>query len=479
MAGSRPRCQIVKRSEGRSAVAAAAYRAAQTIECELYGETHDYSRKGGVLHSEIMAPENAPEWATDRAALWNAVENIETNKDGSVKAKAQLAREIIVPLAHELDFEANRAALREWVADSFVSRGMVADIAMHAPHRQGDHRNVHAHVMLTMREIAEEGFAAKKSTPTARSWNQKELLETSIDRWLDIQNRELERGGHEARADFSSFKSRGVDREPEFHMGTAATAMMRKGQSSRIHEAIEGIRQRNRDRAGSHAEALKLQMEIDRQRGRFEDWAAHRIGELESRQQLSMLDLLRDQERAQGELNEHLAKFYGPHLKTVEAELSAVEQRLGRRGFARLWRSMTGKNRADRDQLEKLKGTVTETYVRMQEQRDKLAEAQRAQREQVESRQAEFRQSMDEGIERARQRKEETLRGQQSDAALSSEKAAEHRKGVEATTQAAAVQSLADSARQAQQDQLSRAKNENTQTPDRGRDRGSGPEQER
>lgn len=479
MAGSRPRFQIVKRSEGRSAVAAAAYRAAQTIECELFGETHDYERKGGVLHSEIMAPENSPEWATDRAALWNAVENIETNKDGSVKAKAQLAREIVVPLAHELDFENNRAALREWIAENFVSRGMVADFSMHSPDRRGDQRNHHAHVMLTLREITEDGFAEKKATPTARSWNKKELLEQSIDRWQDIQNRELEKAGLDIRVDFSSLKSRDIDREPEIHMGPAATAMKRRGQSSRLHEEIEAIRQRNADRADFHGEALRTQMEIDRQLGRFDDWAARKAGELESAQNLSLLDLLQAQERAQGELSDHLAQSYAPHLKNIEAELTAVEGRLGQRGFARLWRSVTGKNRHDRERLEKLKWTAEDAYTRMQEQRDKLAEAQRAERDRLESLQAERRQSMDEGIERARQRKEEALRPPQRDAALPPDIAAEHRRGVEATTQAAAVQSLADRIRDKAQEREGSAENVNDRTPDRGRDRGNGPQRER
>ncbi|MBZ4445108.1 MobA/MobL family protein, partial [Clostridioides difficile] len=135
--------KIIKRSEGRSAVAAAAYRSGQKLTNEWDGQTHDYTRKGGVIHSEILLPTHAPPAFHDRSTLWNSVEEIE--KSG----KAQLAREIEIALPAELDREAQLALVRAYVRDNFVAAGMCADFALHD---KGD-GNPHAHIMLTMRPL--------------------------------------------------------------------------------------------------------------------------------------------------------------------------------------------------------------------------------------------------------------------------------------------------------------------------------------
>lgn len=158
--------QTINRSAGRSATAAAAYRAGEQITDERQGLEHDYTNKGGVLHTEIMTPPNAPAWASDRASLWNAVECAEKRKD------AQVAREIVVALPHELNEVQRIELLRGFVKEHFIDLGMIADVAFHAPDKKGDMRNFHAHVMLTMRDISPDGFSDKKN----RTWNDKELL---------------------------------------------------------------------------------------------------------------------------------------------------------------------------------------------------------------------------------------------------------------------------------------------------------------
>lgn len=149
--------KVISRSTGRSATGAAAYRAGVMITDERTDMTHDYTRRRGVVHAEILTPDDAPEWMQDRAALWNAVEHAERRKD------AQLAREIQINLPHELDPETRRNLARDFVEQEFVSRGMVADLTIHAPDPRGDERNHHAHVMLTMRALQAEGFGKKGS----------------------------------------------------------------------------------------------------------------------------------------------------------------------------------------------------------------------------------------------------------------------------------------------------------------------------
>ena len=173
---------VISRSKGRSATAASAYRTAEVIKDHRTGEVHDYSRKSGVLHTEIIAPNHAPTWMHDRSALWNGVEEAERRKD------AQVAREVRVALPSELTTEQNADLVRAFVREEFVARGMIADVALHAPGRIGDQRNHHAHIMLTTREVGPDGFGAKN-----RDWNAKELLVDWRGSWAEHVNTTFER----------------------------------------------------------------------------------------------------------------------------------------------------------------------------------------------------------------------------------------------------------------------------------------------
>ena len=208
---------MIGRSSGRSATAAAAYRAACVVRDERTGEVYDYGRKTGVEATLILAPEGAPDWAHDRAALWNAVEAAETRKD------AQVAREITVAVPAELDAADRHALVEGWVADQLVSQGMVADIAFHAPHREGDQRNHHAHILLTTRGLDPEGFGPKE-----RGWNGKDQLATWRESWAEAQNRALERAHVVERVDHRGLAAQGLEDLPTRHLGPAATALERQ-----------------------------------------------------------------------------------------------------------------------------------------------------------------------------------------------------------------------------------------------------------
>ena len=144
---------IVSRGKGKSAVAAAAYRSGEKLTNEWDGMTHDYTRKGGVVHTEIMLPPHAPPSFSDRSTLWNSVELYE--KAGN----AQLAREIDAALPIELSREEQIRLVREYCSSQFVSRGMCVDYAIH----DTDSGNPHCHIMLTMRPLNERGAWAAKS----------------------------------------------------------------------------------------------------------------------------------------------------------------------------------------------------------------------------------------------------------------------------------------------------------------------------
>ncbi len=227
--------QVLGRSKGHSAVAAAAYRARGELRDERSGRTENYSRKDGHQRSEILLPDGAAPWLADRERLWNHVEAMEKRAD------AQLAREINMALPHEMTDAQRYELVRNFVREQFVSRGMVADIAWHrpVPDNGDDPRNYHAHVMLTLRQATPQGLRRVKT----REWNSDGLLDEWRKEWERHQNRALERAGSRSRVDSRTLAAqrddahrRGdlaqaavLDREPEIHIGPRAANAARRG----------------------------------------------------------------------------------------------------------------------------------------------------------------------------------------------------------------------------------------------------------
>lgn len=236
MADYRLSAQVISRADGRSAVAAAAYRAGVDLTDERTGTVHDFRRKGGVEDAWISAPEAAPEWASDRAQLWNNVEASERRKD------AQVARELQLSLPHELTFEQRKALVADFVNTELVARGMVVDIAMHSPSRGGDDRNFHAHLMLTTREIGPDGFGKKE-----RDWNKTEVLEQWRQAWAETQNRHLRQhlGERAPQVTHLSLRDQGKEQIATHHLGPAATEMERRGVSTARGDLNRSARDRN------------------------------------------------------------------------------------------------------------------------------------------------------------------------------------------------------------------------------------------
>ena len=224
--------KMISRASGSSAVASAAYRSAARLHDQRLDRHHDFSNKAGVVHSEVLLPDGAPEHLADREKLWNAVEAAEVRKD------AQLAREIEFAIPRELNQAEGIRLAREFVQTVFVSRGMAADLNVHWDFGADGEPKPHAHVMLTTREVGEEGFGPKN-----RDWNRTDLLETWRERWAEHVNTRLPELDIDARVDHRSLEAQGIDLEPQHKIGPAASRMAEQGlESERLAEHAETAR---------------------------------------------------------------------------------------------------------------------------------------------------------------------------------------------------------------------------------------------
>lgn len=254
----------IKRSAGQSAIAAAAYRAGERLYSDYYGEYSDYTKKGGVIYSEIILPPHAPSEYQDRATLWNAVEHAERHK------KAQLAYSFDIALQNELTMEENIELAREFVQRCFVEKGMVADLAIHQPDKgDGGIPNPHFHVLTTMRLINPDGtwgqkqkreyLVDKNGNPVLDSngkpkfnavattdWHCPETLEAWRKEWCDMVNEAFERKGIAERIDHRSYERQGLDLIPTVHEGPTVRQMEAKGIKTDKGELNRWIKATNR-----------------------------------------------------------------------------------------------------------------------------------------------------------------------------------------------------------------------------------------
>ena len=195
---------VISRARGQSVVAAAAYRMGAALRDERYGVTHNYVGKRRVVHAQIMAPVGAPAWALDRQSLWNRVEAREGRKD------SQLARLIEVGLPIELSAVERVALVREYAAQEFVAKGMIADFCV-----RGDAANPHAHIMLTLRAVTPDGFGPKE-----RLWNGKSALLEWRAAWAERTNDHLARAGHAERIDHRTLAAQQIELTPGRRIGS-------------------------------------------------------------------------------------------------------------------------------------------------------------------------------------------------------------------------------------------------------------------
>ena len=253
----------ISRSAGQSVVASASYRSGEKLQDHYYGETHDYTHKGGIICSDIMAPEYVPQRLKNRETLWNEVEQIEKHP------KAQLAYSFDIALQTEFSMEENIALARQFIKENFIAKGMIADMAVHVPEKDGGIRNPHFHVMCPIRPITLQGEWGEKqhreyildengevkrdpfgksmfnAVPTT-DWGRPETLEDWREKWAKMVNEEFRKKGMTERIDHQSYIEREINQVPQVHEGVAVRQMEKRGirtQKGNLNRWIREINQ--------------------------------------------------------------------------------------------------------------------------------------------------------------------------------------------------------------------------------------------
>ena len=329
----------ISRASGRSATGAAAYRAGEKIVDERTGEVHDYTRKGGVLHSELVLPggENA-----DRAEFWNRIEAHHKRGD------AVLAREVEVSLPTELEKD-QRQALAVGYAGELADRyGVAADVALHAPRTITDrdleknpgqyhetdpetgrrhNGNWHAHITLSACHVQPDGTLGKKAVELDPIHCQRHKLENMADRervrWAELANAALERHGHEARVDHRSLEAQGVEREPMQHKGPAIAGIERRGDVSEVQQRIEAgmrFRQERAEKERARLVAPDLMAGAERFRQRWGDMKAEKARQEKAEQERQAKER---QAKALAEKEQRQRDLVGREFKGMAAKRAA------------------------------------------------------------------------------------------------------------------------------------------------------------
>jgi ATP-dependent exoDNAse (exonuclease V) alpha subunit len=246
--------KAISRSAGRSAPAAAAYRAGERIRDERSGHLHNYTRRQDVVHTEILLPSalgaGAADWARDRARLWNAAEAAEHRRDSRV------AREYQVSLPHELCAAQRLELVRRFSREIADRHDIAVDLSIHDPKSDGDPRNFHAHLLVTTREIGETGLGRKAgldlSIPESLKRGLKGLREMHFirERWAVLTNDAYREAGLDLRVDHRSLAAQGIDRVPKRHIPFIAFQMERRRMRQEI---ADGIAERYRERIAASA----------------------------------------------------------------------------------------------------------------------------------------------------------------------------------------------------------------------------------
>lgn len=366
--------KIISRGKGKSAVAASAYRSGETLTNDYDGVTHDFTRKRGIVHTEILLPPHAPPEFSDRSILWNSVEKIEKAKN------SQLAREVEIALPVELDREQQIQLVREYVKENFVSVGMCADIAIH----DKSDGNPHAHIMLTMRPLEKSGEWGAKSKKeyildkngqrvklkngTFKSrkistvdWNDKEKAEVWRKAWADVTNHYLAGQNRPERIDHRSYERQGIDKIPTAHMGVAATQMERRGIATERGEQNREIRRQNRLLTEMRRQISRLTVWIRQMTGQEREHPPINPNQSNQNQSLILLDYLN---RAMQESNAPQSNYGKVRDLKVYAKAVSFLHGRGITTFAQFQDTVSGIKKSYRDASKRIKQTEKRLHER-------------------------------------------------------------------------------------------------------------------
>ena len=340
---------------GKTATVSAAYISGTDIYCEYEGKKHTYSRKGGVVYSDIFVPDGAPDWAQDRPKLWNATELVEKNgkrgkNAGQWKMNAQTAGTYMFSLPEELS-AAGRMAVAEAVAHYLVDRDQVAvDANIHAPDRDGDDRNWHCHFQTTTRILTEEGLGKKAAGQNDLKLSRKQSKEWRAFVAQAIRDQLKKEGkAHLVKVEHKSFKARGIQRKPTRHQGPARTNMRRKERRLAREAWEEQQHQHQQERQAKETASLKMKQDSAAERMKAKQ--AQEYGKLKAR-------LKREVSQAREK-----DKVEGPRRLFL-----AVTGRLGRAAFERQQQhaARVEEAKARLERLEKAHSMEMRTFERGQ-----------------------------------------------------------------------------------------------------------------
>ena len=257
----------ISRSDGRSAVACAAYRACEKLEDQTYGKVQDYTRKKGLEYKNIYAPDHTNAKLLDRQTLWNQAEKKEFNANGSMKENARLAKEYTCALPHELTDQERIKIVDDFCRDFVKKHNVIVDACIHAPHKhehddETDNKNYHVHIMFTTRLVNEKGELGKKQ----RTFNDHgpEILKDSRATFANVVNTALKNAGLDERVDHRSYADQGLDfLEPTAHEGHEVTALRRNGIDTEISLKNDAIKAKNLEAAKEYQQVIRgLDQEI-------------------------------------------------------------------------------------------------------------------------------------------------------------------------------------------------------------------------
>jgi len=366
----------VQRGDGGSCTQNAAYLSGTHIRDERTGLVHDYtkrSRHNEIEHASLMLPDNAPEWAHDRRALWNSLEAREKHP------RAQPGRKVIVTFPYEFSAEQRREAAYN-IAQFVIHRhGAAVDLGIHRPDKRGDPRNFHLHVLMAGRRFDERGNWAKTKDRTLDDRFGKGADELSLMREnvAHVMNNIAARDKLNVYVEHRSFKDRGLDREPTQHMGQIATQKERLGQTTDIGDRNRAVKKRNDERSKLYEEQKVIDIEIVKilrnepeeeiVRPQYhpafhtEAWAGF-YGETHGRR---------------AKLLDDLDKQYGQQENEARTEITKRHQKIDGAGILkRFWRKLTGRTREDQEEIKRQTTLLDQIQAARQKAQEKF-EAER------------------------------------------------------------------------------------------------------
>lgn len=394
--------KIIQRSKGRSSVAAAAYRSGEKLYDQRTGLTHDYTKKNGVEFSRIYLPDNASENLRKREALWNAVEAKENRSNSCT------ARELEVAFPSEFNAMQRREAGDSISCELMKRYGCAVDIALHAPNKNGDERNFHAHILFTDRAFdpsTKDGWAKKKYRDLSNdkitidgektTRGQKEVLSLRAFT-AGVMNNIAKRDDLSVTVEHLSFETRGIDREPQIHLGTVANDMERNGKSTERGDENKKIIDLNKQRR-------IIQSDVSEQNfDKFDEFAGAKRAEFQSWSSGEKIDEERRCDREKYALEVKIEDFYGKSDMRHKTAIKVLRKRMEEKGLKRLARKVNGADRDDRDKLERHKKSLTNSEMRKEGQRTMLKNKQNTRYEEMQKLHGKIEKDLEETIEKAR-----------------------------------------------------------------------------